>query len=124
MGAYLLGSYRLEQRDSEPTVRHQEVGEFKDIPIRRLWVAVMVVISGSGMLVGGAVLFVDAAESIAHGYGVSEAVIGLTLVAVGTSLPELATAIVAAARKHPDGVLGNVIGSSIFNVMQFSARRQ
>ena len=49
--------------------------------------------------------------------GVSEAVIGLTLVAVGTSLPELATAIVASYRRHPEIVLGNVIGSNLFNIM-------
>ena len=75
------------------------------------------VVGGILGLVGGAHLLVTGAVNIARSYGVSEAVIGLTLVAVGTSLPELATAIVAAIRKHADVVLGNVIGSNIFNVL-------
>jgi len=54
---------------------------------------------------------------VARGVGMSEAVIGLTVVAVGSSLPELATAIVSAYRKHADVALGNVIGSSVFNIL-------
>lgn len=65
----------------------------------------------------GANLLVDSAINIATAYGVSETVIGLTLVAVGTSLPELATTIVAAIRKHSEVALGNVIGSNIFNLL-------
>ena len=57
------------------------------------------------------------ASAIARDYGVSEELIGLTLVAVGTSLPELATAIVAARRGHDDVCIGNIVGSSIFNLL-------
>jgi cation:H+ antiporter len=65
----------------------------------------------------GASLLVDGASNIATDYGVSQAVIGLTLVAIGTSLPELATTVVAALRKQADVALGNVIGSNMFNLL-------
>lgn len=65
----------------------------------------------------GAHFLVDGAVSIARAYGVSETVIGLTLVAIGTSLPELATTVMAARRGHADVVLGNVIGSNMFNLL-------
>jgi cation:H+ antiporter len=65
----------------------------------------------------GADLLVDSAVTIAEAYGVSDTVIGLTLVAVGTSLPELATTVMAALRRHSDVALGNVIGSNMFNLL-------
>ncbi|AGI65919.1 putative sodium/calcium exchanger [Octadecabacter antarcticus 307] len=65
----------------------------------------------------GASLLVDGASEIALSYGVSQAVIGLTLVAIGTSLPELATTVVAALRNQADVALGNVIGSNMFNLL-------
>ncbi len=61
-------------------------------------------------------MLVEGATEIARAYGVSEAVIGVTLVAIGTSLPELAAAFVAALRNHGDVALGNVLGSNVFNV--------
>ena len=64
----------------------------------------------------GAELLVDGATTIARSLGVSEEVIGLTMVAIGTSLPELATVIAAAAKKHTDVIVGNVMGSNIFNI--------
>ncbi|WP_298429683.1 calcium/sodium antiporter [uncultured Jannaschia sp.] len=65
----------------------------------------------------GASLLVDGATSVARTLGVSETVIGLTLVAIGTSLPELATTVMAAIRRHADVALGNVIGSNLFNLL-------
>lgn len=65
----------------------------------------------------GATLLVDNASIIARAYGVSDTVIGLTLVAIGTSLPELATTVMAALRRQADVALGNVIGSNIFNLL-------
>ena len=72
---------------------------------------------GLALLVGGGKLFVDGAVSVAHALGMSERVVGLTVVAVGTSLPELATSLVAALRGHADIALGNVLGSNIFNLL-------
>ena len=75
------------------------------------------IIVGLGLLVLGAALFVGGAVNIARRFAVSEAVIGLTLVAVGTSLPELATSLVASFRQNNDIAVGNVVGSNIFNIL-------
>lgn len=69
----------------------------------------------AGLILGGN-FFVEGAGGIARSLGVSESVIGLTLVAGGTSLPELATSVVAALKKNPEIAIGNVIGSNLFNV--------
>ena len=81
-----------------------------------LWRSLLYIVGGlAGLIVGGN-LFVSGACGIARGLGVSEGVIGLTLVAGGTSLPELATSIVAALKKNPEIAIGNVIGSNLFNI--------
>ena len=95
----------------------QEADDFEDIPLKRAWLAPVLVGGGVVALVFGADLLVAGAVSVARAFGVSDAVIGLSLVAIGTSLPELATGIVAAIRRHADVVLGNVIGSNIFNIL-------
>ncbi|MCB1057020.1 MAG: calcium/sodium antiporter, partial [Acidobacteria bacterium] len=82
-----------------------------------LWVQGLLVVGGIAVLVVGADLMVRGAVSLARSFGLSEQVIGLSLVAVGTSLPELATSVVAAAKGEADIVLGNVVGSNIFNVL-------
>lgn len=70
-----------------------------------------------GALLGGGDMFLDSAKSLAKTWGMSEAVISITIVAVGTSLPELITAIIAASKKNPQLALGNVIGSNVFNLL-------
>lgn len=117
LAAYLGASYWLERHDSQGTVFEKETEQFEDVPARRLWLALGLAIGGIALLVFGANLLVEGSVSIARFLGVPDAVIGLSLVAVGTSLPELATAIVAAIRRQSDVVLGNVIGSNIFNVL-------
>lgn len=72
--------------------------------------------AGWAPLIYGGQLFVNGATGIARNLGVSESIIGLTLVAAGTSLPELATSIVAALKKNPEIAIGNVIGSNLFNI--------
>ena len=79
--------------------------------------ALITVALGVGGLVLGSDLLVDGAVEIARAAGISETVIGLTLIAVGTSLPELATAVVAARHRHADVALGNALGSNIFNIL-------
>ena len=81
------------------------------------WMIALFIVVGSVWLPLGAHLLIGAASMIAGQLGVSEAVIGLTVVAVGTSLPELATVFVAAARRHVDVALGNVIGSNVLNIL-------
>ena len=93
-----------------------ETEELPDLTCGLLLSAVMV-IGGLAALIGGAKLFVNSAIAIAQWCGVSEAVIGLTVVAIGTSLPELATSVVAAIKKEQDIAIGNVVGSNIFNIL-------
>ncbi|MBU2485037.1 MAG: calcium/sodium antiporter [Alphaproteobacteria bacterium] len=81
------------------------------------WKEAVFILGGLGALFIGADLLIDAATAIARSFGISEAVIGLTIVAVGTSLPELATSVVAAFRRHAEVALGNVVGSNIFNIL-------
>ncbi|MBQ1725264.1 MAG: calcium/sodium antiporter [Muribaculaceae bacterium] len=79
-----------------------------------LWFIALVSLVG---LIGGGNLFLDAAKKLATDWGMSEAVISITIVAVGTSLPELITAVVAACKNNPQLALGNVIGSNVFNIL-------
>ncbi len=81
------------------------------------WKEALFIAGGLAGLFIGANLLIDAATSIALQFGISEAVIGLTIVAVGTSLPELATSVVAAFRRQAEIALGNVVGSNIFNIL-------
>lgn len=115
LAAYLFITYRLESRRRESAFTH-EAEEVADISMKPALAAVAVV-AGLAMLMFGARLLVDGATGIARDFGVSEAVIGLTIVAVGTSLPELATSVVAAMRKHADVALANIVGSNIFNIL-------
>ncbi|ETX01360.1 MAG: hypothetical protein ETSY1_07670 [Candidatus Entotheonella factor] len=85
--------------------------------LTRLWVNVGLVVIGFGLLIAGSHGFVTSAIELARGWGVSELVIGLTIVSVGTSLPELVTSVVAAWRRNPDIAIGNVLGSNIFNIL-------
>ncbi len=91
----------------------QEETEVKELP---LWRSLLYIVAGLAGLIYGGQLFVDGASGIARSLGVSESVIGLTLVAGGTSLPELATSIVAALKKNPEIAIGNVVGSNLFNI--------
>lgn len=87
--------------------------EIKQLPI---WKSTLFIAGGLAALIFGGQWFVEGASSIARNLGVSESIIGLTLVAGGTSLPELATSIVAALKKNPEIAIGNVIGSNLFNI--------
>jgi cation:H+ antiporter len=84
-----------------------------DIPQWKAWAMTL---GGLVVLVIGARLLVDSSTELARAFGISEAVIGLTIVAVGTSLPELATSVIAAIRKQTEIAVGNIVGSNIFNI--------
>ncbi len=79
--------------------------------------ALLLLIAGLAALMVGARLLVDSATEIARALGISEAVIALTIVAIGTSLPELATSVMAARRGQSDIAVGNIVGSNIFNIL-------
>lgn len=83
---------------------------------RRTWLNLLLVVVGLGLLVGGARMLVSGAVTIAQDLGINEAIIGLTIVAIGTSLPEMATSVVAALKGQGDIAIGNVVGSNLFNM--------
>ena len=114
---FLSYTFAIAKRDGsmkEPEKEHlQEEDEIRLLPA---WKSTLYILGGlTGLIIGGN-FFVDGASGIARGLGVSESIIGLTLVAGGTSLPELATSIVAALKKNPEIAIGNVIGSNLFNI--------
>ena len=90
--------------------------DMKQLP---LWKCFIFIPGGIAAIVLGGDLVVDAASAIAEDFGLSPTLIGLTIVACGTSLPELVTSIVAAKKGDADMALGNVIGSNIFNILLF-----
>lgn len=118
--AYIVWSIARSRRQSAPGMVGEFTAEYAEkvasTPWRLAWDIVMVV-GGLAMLVIGGDLFIGAAVSLARAWGISELVIGLTLVAAGTSLPEVATSVVAALKGERDIAVGNVVGSNIFNLM-------
>ncbi len=100
-----------------PDLDKQEEEKGEAEPILPMWRSILYIIGGLAGLIWGGDRFVEGASGIAGALGVSEAVIGLTIVAAGTSLPELATSVVAATKVKPGLAVGNVIGSNIFNVL-------
>jgi cation:H+ antiporter len=86
-------------------------------PASPVWKSLLFVVLGLALLIFGSNFFVDSATSVAETLGVSQSVIGLTIVAGGTSLPELATSVVAARKGQSAIAIGNVIGSNVFNIL-------
>jgi len=111
-----IGFTALAARKESQAVR-QEFSQGVPHSVSRVATAVLFVFGGIGALVVGGKLLIDAAVAIAAAAGVSQAVIGLTIVAVGTSLPEFAASVVAAIRGQGDIAVGNVVGSNLFNVL-------
>lgn len=111
-------TYRQERGMASPAgdLHTAEAEEF-ETPSPSPLINAGLVIGGIVLLILGSRWLVDSGVSIARGLGISETVIGLTLISAGTSLPELATSVVAAVRRHPDVALGNVIGSNIYNIL-------
>lgn len=83
----------------------------------KTWFLIVLTVMGLGMVAGGGTLFVEGAKFVANSFHVPERIIGLTVVAIGTSLPELVTSVVAAVKGETDIAIGNVIGSNIFNIL-------
>ncbi|MEZ5301236.1 MAG: calcium/sodium antiporter [Verrucomicrobiales bacterium] len=114
---YTAAAIRLARRDlsagREPQIDVPEIEKPKGSALRDI----ALILGGLGLLALGARVLVDNAVSLARGFGVSEVIIGLTIVAAGTSVPELATSVVAALRRQPDIALGNVLGSNLFNIL-------
>jgi cation:H+ antiporter len=118
--AYTLYAFRQERlkgKANDPGDMAEELAEeFAEGP-RSLWLALLSVVGGIAAVVAGAKLLVGGAVVTARYLGVGEEVIGLTIIAVGTSLPELATAVVAAFRRHSDVAVGNILGAGVYNLL-------
>jgi cation:H+ antiporter len=112
--AFLL--FLLRSSRNEPKDVQEEYAEESE-PTRGVPVTIGLILIGLAMLMGGANLCVDAAVALARMWGMSELLIGLTIVAIGTSLPELASSVAAAYRGNADIAIGNVIGSNIYNIL-------
>ncbi len=114
---YLGNSYLRETRQiSAKRSIAEEVGEIENVPHSGVTAAIIVIASMAGLALGSRLL-VSGGIEIAGMLGVPDAVIGLTLIAIGTSLPELATVVMASIRRHGDVAMGNVVGSNIFNLL-------
>ena len=104
----------LEYRKSH---KDENISEGETIKVLPWWKSILFTIGGAALIIIGGNISVDAATDIARQLGISEAVIGLTVVALGTSLPELVTSVVAAKKGNSDIAIGNIVGSNIFNVL-------
>lgn len=111
--AYLVFLVLRTKKGGQP-VEEEEVKEEKP---RKMWVNIVLIIVGIACIVGGGEFVVTTASNLAVMAGMSELLVGLTIVAVGTSLPELVTSMVAAKKGENDIAVGNAIGSSIFNIL-------
>lgn len=106
---FMVYTVRIGMKNGDEQVLH-----LRPMPV---WQMIGLLLLGMACLIGGSDLFVIGAKSVAKTLGVSDAVIGLTIVACGTSLPELATSIVAARKGRSAIAIGNVIGSNVFNIL-------
>ena len=116
--SYLVWTYCTEKNIAAPSgqLHIAEAEEIEKLP-KSITLTSVEIIGGLALLIAGSQILLKGAVGIATGLGVSEAVIGLTLVAVGTSLPELTISVIAALRRHADVAVGNILGSNIFNIL-------
>jgi cation:H+ antiporter len=113
---YLWFSFREARAEHNPVIEAEYAEAIAPAP-RPLWQYIALTIFGLAVLVYGANMLVDACIELARLAGVSEAIIALTIIAVGTSLPELATCAVASWKGEGDIAVGNVVGSNLFNIL-------
>jgi cation:H+ antiporter len=112
---YTFFNYYSTKRENKTNADHGELDGIGHVRSRAK--QILYIVTGIACVVLGAELVVNSAEKIMQHFGVSEKFIGLTIVAFGTSLPELATSVVAAIRKEMDISIGNLVGSNVFNIM-------
>lgn len=115
--AYMCYTIVIKGRNPQQTIAEADEETKSKLTGRHpalLWTIALASLAG---LIYGGNLFLDSAQNLARAWGMSEAVISITIVAVGTSLPELITSITAALKKNPELALGNVIGSNVFNIL-------
>jgi cation:H+ antiporter len=114
---FLIRQSKKEKRKDVLEDYQEEYADDGNPKNDRIWLQIIFVVVGLALLVLGSRFLVDSAVAIAQSLGVSELVIGLTIIAAGTSLPEVATSVLASIRKQEDIAVGNVVGSNIFNIL-------
>ena len=114
---YVFAIWRIERRGGAAAEMHEEEGHTHDPVPQELWHSALFALGGLGLLVWGADLLVNGAITTARLAGVSETVIGLTIVAIGTSLPELVATLTAALKGRSDVAFGNIVGSNLYNIL-------
>lgn len=112
----ILVAKKDDKQDHVEAKKADDAGEL-EVKHTPLWKSILFIVLGLAGLIYGGNLFVDSASSIAFRMGMSESLVGLTIVAMGTSLPELATSVVAAFKNKAGMAVGNAIGSNIFNIL-------
>lgn len=112
---YIFFSIYLARREQKKI--QDEFGEVVRDNLLAWWKEILLVVVGLGMLIFGGSMLVDTAVELARGFKIAPALIALTVIAVGTSLPELATAMLASYRRQGDIAIGNAVGSNIFNIL-------
>ncbi|WP_340647380.1 calcium/sodium antiporter [Phenylobacterium sp.] len=118
LAAYVVVVWLFERGASDPEGKRIEGrADMKSAWRGQVWLAVILAFVGIGITVAGAHILVEGAVGLARALGVSDTVVGLTVVAVGTSMPELATSLVAAFRRQGDVALGNIVGSNLYNLL-------
>lgn len=115
--AYIILSYKYVKKDKDDAEIVKEFEKGLRTKPYNIWQSILLIIGGLALLIIGSKLFIDGAIETAVKLGVSQAVIGLTIVALGTSLPELITSIVASFRNENDIAIGNIVGSNVFNIL-------
>ena len=117
LAGYVAFSLVQDRRKAGPAAAlHQQEADLVARVGTGLWLSIGLAVAGIAITILGARVLVDAAMALAQTFGFSETIIALTIVAVGTSLPELVSSVIAAFRRHGDVALGNVLGSNIYNV--------
>ena len=119
LAAYIVYTYRRERVVHDASAKMHEAEATMMAPPRGVGFALGLLLAFGGitLTIAGAAFLVDGAIALARGFGISETVVGLTIVSVGTSLPELVTSVMAALRRQGDVAFGNVLGSNIYNVL-------
>lgn len=115
--SYVIFSYLYARKEKVIETSREFIEAIPKGRTKSVWVSILLIVGGLGLLLGGAHIFVNGAVEVAVRMGVSQAIIGLSMVALGTSLPELITSVVASFRNENDIAIGNAVGSNVFNVL-------
>ena len=115
LGYYIYYAYQTEKKQLEQAQLRHPAQHHRRRKI--IWFDIIFIILGIGLIFWGAQILVDNAKLLAQKMGIPAEIIGLTLIAVGTSLPELATSVIASIKKQPDIAFGNIVGSNIYNAL-------